>query len=221
MQLLGHAVDQVRRDEQPSHPELEGTRYVWLKNDWNRSEKQARVFDALRCSHLATVRAAHLRRVFQDLFACDSVEEAEPLLKHWYFWATHSRVPAMIKAAKTIKKHWAGVLWWFTSRISNGLLEAINGLIQSAKRKARGFRSTAYLITMVYLIAGTLDFKLPAIAQVTHTEWRGGEEAPCPSLPASPPASPASRRSWSRFWYARRPSRSRACRMTSSVSAIQ
>ena len=62
------------------------------------------------------------------------------------------------------------VLRWFTSRISDGLLEAINSLIQSAKAKARGFRSTCYLITMVNLIAGKLDFKLPAIAQVTHTK---------------------------------------------------
>jgi len=170
MKLLGDAVDQVRREEQRTHPELKGTRYVWLKNDWNRTEKQARVFDELRSSKLATVRATHLRSVFQDLFACESVEEAEPLLKQWYFWATHSRIPPMIKAAKTIKKHWAGVLRWFTSRISNGLLEAINSLIQSAKRKARGFRSTRYLITMVYLIAAKLDFKLPAIAQVTHTK---------------------------------------------------
>jgi len=46
----------------------------------------------------------------------------------------------------------------------------LSRLIQSAKRKARGFRSTRYLITMVYLIAGKLDFKLPAIAQVTHTK---------------------------------------------------
>jgi len=50
------------------------------------------------------------------------------------------------------------------------LLEAINSLIQSAKRKARGFRSTRYLTTMVCLIAGKLGFKLPAIAQVTHTK---------------------------------------------------
>ena len=116
------------------------------------------------------MRATHLKSVFQDIFAFDSVEEAEPLLKHWYFWATHSRIAPMIKASKTIKKHWAGVLRWFTSRISNGLLEAINSLIQSAKAKARGFRSTRYLITMVYLIAAKLDFKLPAIAQVTHTK---------------------------------------------------
>ena len=118
----------------------------------------------------ATVRATHLRRVFQDIFAFDSMEEAEPLLKHWYFWAAHSRIAPMIKAAKTIKKHWTGVLRWFTSRISNGPLEAINSLNQSAKRKARGFRSTRYLITMVYLIAAKLDFNLPAIAQVTHTK---------------------------------------------------
>ncbi len=170
MQLLGKAVDQVRREEQPTHPELKGTRYVWLKNEWNRTEKQVSIFNALRSSHLATVRATHLKSVFQDIFACDTAQEAEPLLKHWYFWATHSRIAPMIKAAKTLKRHWAGVLRWFTSRISNGLLEAINSLIQSAKRKARGFRSTRYLITMVYLIAGKLNFKLPAIAQVTHTK---------------------------------------------------
>jgi len=170
MQLLGDAVDEVRRQEQRTHPELKGTRYVWLKNDWNRTEEQAKTFDALRSSKLATVRATHLRSVFQDLFACDSLQEAEPLLKRWYFWATHSRIGPMIKAAKTIKKHWAGVLRWFTSRITNGLLEAVNGLIQSAKAKARGFRNSRYLITMVYLIAGKLDFKLPAFAQVTHTK---------------------------------------------------
>ena len=170
MQLLGEAVDEVRRQEQRTHPELKGTRYVWLKNDWNRTIKQAETFQTLRTSKLATVRATHLRSVFQDLFACHSVQEAEPLLKHWYFWATHSRMAPMIKAAKTIKKHWAGVLRWFTSRISNGILEAINGLIQSAKVKARGFRSSRYLITMVYLIAGKLDFKLPAFTHATHTK---------------------------------------------------
>ena len=168
--LLNEAVDEVRRQEQPTHPELKGTRYVWLKNDWNRTEAQTAVFQALRTSHLATVRATHLKSVFQDLFACETAEEAEPWLKRWYFWATHSRIKPMIRAAKTIKKHWAGVLRWFTSRISNGVLEAINSLIQSAKAKARGFRTVEYLITMIYLIAGKLDFRLPAVVGVTHTE---------------------------------------------------
>lgn len=170
MKLLNEAVDQVRREEQPTHPELKGTRYLWLKNEWNRTEEQARTFDELRSSQLATMRATHLKSVFQGLFACGSLAEAEPLLKSWYFWATHSRIGPMIKAAKTIKRHWAGVLRWFVSRITNGLLEGINSLIQSAKAKARGFRSTRYLITMVYLIVGKLDFKLPAMGYSTHTK---------------------------------------------------
>ena len=170
MQLLTDAVDETRREEQPTHPELKGTRFTWLKNDWNRTDKQQATFDALRSSKLATVRATHIKSVFQDLFDCDSVAEAEPLLKRWYFWATHSRIGPVIKAAKTIKKHWAGVLRWFVSRISNGVLEAINSLIQSAKAKARGFRNSRYLITMVYLIAGKLDFTLPDMSYATHTK---------------------------------------------------
>jgi transposase len=117
-----------------------------LKNEWNHTAKQSETFHRLRSSKLATVRATHIKSVFQDLFACD-VAEAEPFLKRWYFWATHSRIGPIIKAARTIKEHWAGVLRWFVSRISNGVLEAINSLIQSAKAKARGFRNSRYLIS--------------------------------------------------------------------------
>lgn len=170
MQLLTDAVDQTRREEQKTHPELKGTRYVWLKNDWNRTSKQQEAFDALRGDGLATMRANHIKNVFQDICACGTLEEAEPMLKRWYFWATHSRIGPMIQAAKSIKRHWGGVLRWFVSRISNGVLEAINSLIQSAKAKARGYRNSDYLITMVYLIAGKLDFRLPKLGCATHTK---------------------------------------------------
>jgi len=163
MQLMNKAVDTVRREEQKTHPELKGTRYVWLKNDWNRTEKQTETFNELRASSLKTARATHLKTVFQDIFAETDPAEAEQLLKRWYFWATHSRIEPMIKAAKSIKEHWEGVLRWFHSRLTNALLEATNGLIQSAKRRSRGFRSTRYLITMVYMVAGKLDLKLPPL----------------------------------------------------------
>ena len=38
--------------------------------------------------------------------------------------------------------------------LSNGLLEAINGNVQAAKRKAKGYRTKRNLKTIVYLIAG-------------------------------------------------------------------
>ena len=170
MKLINEAVDQVRRQEQKRHPELKGTRYVWLKNEWNHTRRQAETFKALRGSKLQTVRAHHLKSVFQDIFADEDPAEAESLLSRWYYWATHSRIGPMIEVAKTIKRHWRGVLRWFTSRINNGLLEGINSLIQSAKAKARGFRTTRYLTTMIYLIAGRLDLKLPAFGSATHTK---------------------------------------------------
>jgi transposase len=38
--------------------------------------------------------------------------------------------------------------------LSNGVLEAINGNVQAAKRKAKGYRTKRNLKTIVYLIAG-------------------------------------------------------------------
>ena len=68
----------------------------------------------------------------------------------------------MINAARTIKRHWNGILRWFNSKIANGLMEGFNSLIQAAKAKARGYRSIRNLKTMVYLLAGKLDLRLPA-----------------------------------------------------------
>ena len=61
------------------------------------------------------------------------------VLQKWYFWATHSRLPPMIDAARTIKRHRDGILRWFHSAIANGLIEGINSLVQAAKAKARGY----------------------------------------------------------------------------------
>jgi transposase len=43
----------------------------------------------------------------------------------------------MIEAARTVKRHWVGILRWFDSKIANGLIEGINSLVQAAKAKAR------------------------------------------------------------------------------------
>jgi len=67
----------------------------------------------------------------------------------------------MKEAAYIIKRHWDGVLQWFKSNINNGILDGINSLIQAAKAKARGYRTTKNLIAMIYLIGGKLNFGLP------------------------------------------------------------
>ena len=161
VKLVNDAVDQVRRAEQKTRPELKKSRYVWLKNKDNLSASQRDTLKGLSSLNLKTARAYQIRLTFQDFYAEPSREAAEAFLKRWYFWATHSRLQPIAAAAKTIKRHWDGVLRWFDSRIANGLIEGINSLVQAAKAKARGYRSTRNLKAIIYMIAGELDLRLP------------------------------------------------------------
>nr|CBX28582.1 hypothetical protein N47_G39060 [uncultured Desulfobacterium sp.] len=162
LKIINEAVDEVRRQEQQSRPELKRTRYIWLKNPKNLKENQAATLETLQVKklNLKTARAYHIRLNFQE-FWNQPLHEAETFLNKWYFWATHSRLESIKKAAYTMKRHWNGILRWFTSRINNGILEGINSLIQAAKAKARGYRTIKNLITMIYLIGGKLEFRLP------------------------------------------------------------
>lgn len=162
MKIINEAVDEVRRQEQKERPELNRTRYIWLKNKENLKSAQLKTLEELQVKklNLKTSRAYHIRLNFQDFFT-QPVETAEAFLKKWYFWATHSRLEPIKEAAYTIKRHWDGVLRWFHSRISNGMLEGFNSLVQSAKARARGYRTTKNLIAMIYMIGGKLNFGLP------------------------------------------------------------
>jgi transposase len=167
MKLINEAVNEVRVEEQKERDELKGSRYLFLRNRENLSSKQLGklMFLEDRKLNLKTVRALRIRESFQDMFSRPP-EEAEIYLRRWYFWATHSQLEPMKAAAKTVKKHWDGILRWFHSRVTNGVLEGINSLIQAAKAKARGYRTVKNLITAVYLVAGKLDFQCP----LTHTK---------------------------------------------------
>ncbi len=164
MKLLNDAVDAVRRQESKENPLLKRTRYLWLKNPSNLNVQQRSRLESLRTHRLKTGRAYAMRLTFQEFFAQPDRESGEQFLKRWYFWATHSRLEPMIKAAKTIKAHWARVLNWFRYRTTNAMLEARISVLQAVKARARGYRSDRNLITMAYLLGGQLKFHLPTHA---------------------------------------------------------
>lgn len=161
IQLLSKAVSDTFRAEKDDHPELKGQRYALLRNPETMNDEQLAFASdlLLRRTHLQSARALHLKLAFQD-FYYQPANQAEAYLKRWCSWAQRSRVPAMVKLARTIREHWDGVLRWFTSQINNGLIEGINSLVQAAKAKARGYRTSRNLITMIYLIAGKLELSV-------------------------------------------------------------
>ncbi len=64
----------------------------------------------------------------------------------------------------TIREHWDGIVAFMQTRVTNGAIEAVNGLIQLAKRMARGFRSFRNFQLMAYLKAGKLRLNLPSLS---------------------------------------------------------
>ena len=162
IQQMNDALSKVRAEEARLYPEaMKGSRYAFLKNPENLTEKQDETLVRLCNYRLKTARAYLIKLALQDVYFAHDRKDAEGRLKSWYSWAIRSQIEPVKKVARTIKSHWNGILAFFDSQLSTGFLEAVNGLIQAAKRRARGYRSTKNLINMAYLIAGKLDFRLP------------------------------------------------------------
>jgi transposase len=162
LKIINEAVDKVRKQEVSTNKLLTGTRYIWLKNYNNLTVKQKETLGSLTMSNmnLKTMRAYNIRQSFQDIYQATSQEEFTTYLRKWYYWATHSRLEPMIKAAKTVKRHWDGIVRWYESKINNGILEGLNSVIQAAKSKARGYKTFKNYKIIVYLLTGKLDFSL-------------------------------------------------------------
>lgn len=157
--LVSRAVDQIRRRESKEFPELlKGTRYLWLKNEENLSPEQSAQRQALKGSKLQTAKAHGQLAAFQDLLRAHSSEDAIAGLTWWCTWVMRSRLTEMKKVVTSIRDHWEGIEAYLETRLSNGPAEAVNGLIQTAKRKSRGFSSFEYFQTMIYLIGSKLNF---------------------------------------------------------------
>ena len=161
---LSKAVDEIRREESKHHKQLlKNTRYMWLKRPKNLTDRQRDLLDELLAQPLDTVRAYTLAQQFDSFYELDDPDTAEEFLRRWITEARSSELEPIIAFCEMLEDHWLGVIRWHHSRVSNGLLEGLNSLIQAAKRRARGYRSNRNFITMIYLIVGKLNAG-PAIA---------------------------------------------------------
>jgi transposase len=155
---LSTAVDEVRREESKHHRDLlANTRYMWLKRPANLTNRQRDLLDELLAQPLDTVRAYTLSQQFDSFYELSDPDTAEEYLRRWIAEVDASDLEPLQKFARMLEDHWLGVIRWHHSRVSNGLLEGLNSLIQAAKRRARGYRSNRNFIAMIYLIVGKLN----------------------------------------------------------------
>ncbi len=150
IKLANEAVDPVRREEARNNFQIKGRRYILLKNV-DRLTQEA--LSRLEAQNLDTIQAMQIRMNLQQLFTM-SVKSARRFLDRWNAWVQVCDLAPMKKLAKTITAKSEGILRSIATGLSNGPLEAINGNVQAAKRKAKGYRTKRNLKAIVYLIAG-------------------------------------------------------------------
>jgi len=162
MKIINKGLDEVRKEESKKNTVLKGTKYIFLKNSNNLNTKETEKLKEITMSQVGekVMKAYNIKECFREIYKAETIDEFETLLKKWYYRATHSRLTPMIEVAKTIKKHWDGIIRWIKSSINNGILEGLNSLIQAAKKKARGYRRVESFIIITYLLTGKLNFSL-------------------------------------------------------------
>jgi transposase len=158
MKLMNDALDAVRRSESPSTPGLKKTRYHWLRNPGDLTKSQKARLKELKAMNLQTVEAYQMKLLLQDFFEQPNRRAGGLFLNDWCTLAHASGIGPLVKLAATFQSHRRGILNWWRSQITNGLIEGINSLIQAAIAKARGYRNPRNLISIAYLIAGKLNF---------------------------------------------------------------
>jgi transposase len=171
--LVSKAQDEVRRRERTERPELKKTRYLWLKNPGNLSARQQEELATLSKRHLLTAVAYRMRLNLKKLWEQETVVEARAFLERWCRWVTRASyrrdpraravLEPMAKVAGTLREKKENILNYFryARHLTNGVLEGINGLVQAARARARGYRNPETFKTMIYLVAGRLQFNLP------------------------------------------------------------
>jgi transposase len=164
------AVDKVRRAEvqlggQGVWAALRQSQWLWRKNPENLTDKEQARLARIKHKNLGTAKAYQMRLVLQDIYRSANAPIARHRFRVWCRWVRWvartykdkaNLLAAMIKLAQMVENHLAGILAHWKWGVTNAFMEGLNSVFSATKRKARGYRSTTHLITMLYLLAGKL-----------------------------------------------------------------
>jgi transposase len=162
------AMDQVRRQEMADDPTqvrqalggrapqaLRQLMWGMRRNPASWSRKQIDTMHWLQRSGLKSARAWRLKMALREVYAQarahNNPEQANRDLMAWLSWARRCRLEPFKKLAATLAERQQAVVRGMVDHRSNAFVEAMNGLLQQAKRAARGFRTSANFIAIAYL----------------------------------------------------------------------
>nr|WP_321297951.1 ISL3 family transposase [uncultured Sphaerochaeta sp.] len=145
---------------------LKETRYIWLKNPDNLTDKQREKLDQLlQVEYLDTVQAYDCRLELQEFYESyrsydeDMVSAFERLTIRF----ANSAVMEIRKFAQCLTRNAVEILNYFQTLRTNAILEGFNSKISIIKSRARGFRNMRNFMNMIYFVCGELSLPLQPI----------------------------------------------------------
>ena len=179
------AVNRVRTLERKkgtdqNRQQLEGTLWLFRKNPENWNDHDWERYDRIDLESLRTGQAYSMRLTLQNIYEkATSKIAARRRFKIWITWirkaasrAKDGLLMPMCRLADMVERHLDGIVAYWDRRTTNAYMEALSSVFSAVKRKARGYRTSFYLINMLYFVAGKLPIPMASYSaqplQVSH-----------------------------------------------------
>jgi transposase len=146
---------------------LTKSKYIFLKNPENLTDKQAvKLKELLQCN-LRVIRAYLMKEDFERFWKYKRSFWAGRFLDEWCVRAMRSKIDPMKKFVGTVRNHRELLLNWFKSKgLSSGIVEGFNNKVKLTVRKGYGYGSDESLKITLFHALG----KLPE-PKFTHRFW--------------------------------------------------
>ena len=130
---------------------LKGQRYLFLKNHKNLDDEGKEKVRGLLGMFPDLGRVYVFKESLRGVWEMPTKYDAHCYIERWISEAKATCISELVKLANLVESHKTGILNWYDSHISNGVMEGFNSVLQAFKGRARGYRSFERYRTMIYL----------------------------------------------------------------------
>jgi transposase len=162
VKALNEAVDDVRKEQwreagADERKALKGLRWLLYRHSSTRSRKDTATLKALEKANRRIYRAWRLKDEFEQFWEYNATWAAERFLKGWMTAALKSRLEPIRKFVGTLRRHYAGVIAFIDTQLTNAVAEGLNRIVKIVKNRASGFRTLSAFADMIFLTVGDVD----------------------------------------------------------------
>ena len=157
IKLIGDAFDKVRKRLLKDSDYADKLRFLCFKHENSLTDRQRELKRYMDHAFLELSEEYRLKEVASQLYSLTTKEAAIHHLMMLKKEVENKGSPEMRGAIESLWNKRKGILSWFDWKMNNGFAEAVNSLIQTTKRVARGFRNRKNFINMCFYKNGHIE----------------------------------------------------------------